>query len=121
VAVAGVSLLALSTVQGYHGYVLFAWLYGLCLGGFLYSLKMFTMERVRARHFTRTWGFVQSAEAIPVLLGVPITGSCSTCSAIPFQLQLELFLRPTVSRPVSLGIGPPFGILVQILSCSCFV
>nr|CAD7450324.1 unnamed protein product [Timema bartmani] len=70
----GVSLLALSTVQGYHGYVLFVWLYGVCLGGFLYSLKMFTMERVRARHFTRTWGFVQGAEAIPVLLGVPITG-----------------------------------------------
>lgn len=32
------------------------------------------MERVRARHFTKTWGFVQGAEAIPVLLGVPITG-----------------------------------------------
>ncbi|PNF28100.1 hypothetical protein B7P43_G12256 [Cryptotermes secundus] len=71
----GVSLLALSTVQGYHGYVLFVWLYGVCLGGFLYSLKMFTMERVRARYFTRTWGFVQGAEAIPVLLGVPITVS----------------------------------------------
>ncbi|KAJ9600051.1 hypothetical protein L9F63_009668, partial [Diploptera punctata] len=70
----GVSLLALSAVQGYHGYVLFVWLYGVCLGGFLYSLKMFTMERVRARYFTRAWGFVQGAEAIPVLLGVPITG-----------------------------------------------
>ncbi|XP_066994725.2 monocarboxylate transporter 4 [Anabrus simplex] len=70
----GVSLLALSTVQGYHGYVLFVWLYGVCLGGFLYSLKMFTMERVRTRHFTRAWSFVQGAEALPVLLGVPITG-----------------------------------------------
>ncbi|XP_069699986.1 monocarboxylate transporter 4 isoform X3 [Periplaneta americana] len=70
----GVSLLALSAVQGYHGYVLFVWLYGVCLGGVLYSLKMVTMERVRARHFTRAWGFVQGAEALPVLLGVPITG-----------------------------------------------
>ncbi|XP_067011576.2 monocarboxylate transporter 4-like [Anabrus simplex] len=70
----GVSLLALSAVQGYHGYVLFVWLYGVCLGGFLYSLKMFTMERVRTRHFTRAWSFVQGAEALPVLLGVPITG-----------------------------------------------
>jgi hypothetical protein len=26
-------------------------------------------------------------------------------------------LRPTVSRPVRLGIGPPYGILDQILSC----
>jgi hypothetical protein len=32
----------------------------------------------------------------------------------------EFFLRPTVSRPVSLGIGPPFGTLDQILSCSSF-
>jgi hypothetical protein len=37
------------------------------------------------------------------------------------ELELEFFLRPTVSRPVRLGIGPPFGTLDQILSCSCFV
>jgi hypothetical protein len=34
------------------------------------------------------------------------------------MLELELFLRPTVSRPVSLGIGPPFGTLDQMLPCS---
>jgi hypothetical protein len=34
------------------------------------------------------------------------------------ELELEFFLRPTVSRPVRLGIGPPFGILDQILACS---
>jgi hypothetical protein len=37
------------------------------------------------------------------------------------ELELEFILRPTVSRPVSLGIGPPFGTLNQILSCSSFV
>ncbi|XP_034242100.1 monocarboxylate transporter 11 [Thrips palmi] len=68
------SLLALGWVTGYHGYVLVTWLYGTSLGGTLYSLKMFTMERVRARYFSRTWGFVQSAQALPVLLGVPVTG-----------------------------------------------
>jgi hypothetical protein len=36
------------------------------------------------------------------------------------KLELEFFLRPTVSRPVHLGIGPPFGTLDQILSCSSF-
>lgn len=40
----------------------------------MYSLKMFTLERVRARHFTKAWSFVQGAEAIPILIGVPITG-----------------------------------------------
>jgi hypothetical protein len=36
------------------------------------------------------------------------------------ELQLEFFLWPTVSRPVRLGIGPPFGTLDHILSCSSF-
>jgi hypothetical protein len=31
---------------------------------------------------------------------------------------LGFFLRPTISLPVRLGIGPPFGILDQNLSCS---
>jgi hypothetical protein len=33
-------------------------------------------------------------------------------------LELEFFLRPTISRSVRLGIGPPFGTLDQILSFS---
>jgi hypothetical protein len=36
-------------------------------------------------------------------------------------MELEFFLRPTVSRPVSLGIGPPFGTLDQSLFSSSFV
>jgi hypothetical protein len=39
----------------------------------------------------------------------------------PHSLELEFFLRPTVSRPVRLGIGPPFGILDQSLFRSSFV
>jgi hypothetical protein len=39
---------------------------------------------------------------------------------IILELELELFLRPTVSRPVRLGIGPPFGTLDQMLSCTSF-
>jgi hypothetical protein len=30
------------------------------------------------------------------------------------ELELEFFLRPTDSRPVRLGIGPPFGVHDQI-------
>jgi hypothetical protein len=36
-------------------------------------------------------------------------------------LELEFILQSTVSRPVCLGIRPPFGTLDQILSCSSFV
>jgi hypothetical protein len=36
-------------------------------------------------------------------------------------LELEFFLLPTVSRPVSLGIGPPFWTLDQILALLFFL
>ncbi|KAK3923032.1 Monocarboxylate transporter 12 [Frankliniella fusca] len=71
----GLSMLALTAVRGsYHGYVLFAWIYGIFCGGYHYSLKMYTYERVRARNFARTWGFVQCSQAIPIAIGVPISG-----------------------------------------------
>jgi hypothetical protein len=41
-------------------------------------------------------------------------------SAGSVEVEVEVNLRPTVSRPVRLGIGPPFGTLDQILSCSSF-
>ncbi|XP_031827307.2 uncharacterized protein LOC116424707 isoform X2 [Nomia melanderi] len=75
VFVCGVCILALTAVQGnYHGYVMFAWIYGIFCGGYHYSLKMYTYERVRARNFARTWGFVQCSQAIPIAIGVPISG-----------------------------------------------
>ncbi|XP_050536933.1 monocarboxylate transporter 10-like isoform X3 [Daktulosphaira vitifoliae] len=71
----GISILALTTVNGdRQGYIMFAWVYGMFCGGYHYSLKMYTYERVRARNFARTWGFVQCSQAIPIALGVPISG-----------------------------------------------
>lgn len=67
-------MLALTSVQGYHGLVLFTWIYGIFLGGYMYSLKVYTYERVRARHFPRAWSFLQASQAIPLFLGVPLTG-----------------------------------------------
>ena len=61
-------------MEGYHGYLLFAWMYGACVGGLNFSLATFVLERSRIRHFARDWGFVQGARAIPLVLGVPIIG-----------------------------------------------
>jgi hypothetical protein len=53
-----------------------------------------------------------------------ITTTCYHITILEWQqqqlllLELEFSLLLTVSRPVSLGIGPPFGTLDQILSCS---
>ncbi|XP_044590451.1 monocarboxylate transporter 10 isoform X2 [Cotesia glomerata] len=75
VFICGICILALTTVQGnYYGYVMFTWIYGIFCGGYHYSLKMYTYERVRARNFVRTWGFVQCSQAIPIAIGVPISG-----------------------------------------------
>ena len=54
--------------------MLFAWLYGIFYGGYQYSLKMCTYEKVRARNFAKTWGFVQGSQALPMVIGVPVTG-----------------------------------------------
>lgn len=71
----GLCILALTAINGnYHGYVMFTWIYGIFCGGYHYSLKMYTYERVRARNFARTWGFVQCSQAIPIAIGVPISG-----------------------------------------------
>jgi hypothetical protein len=39
---------------------------------------------------------------------------------VKLLVEVEVNLRPTVSWPVRLGIGPPYGTLDQILSCSSF-
>ncbi|XP_067126098.1 monocarboxylate transporter 10-like isoform X1 [Centruroides vittatus] len=70
----GVSLLAFTALEEYNGYVLFVWIYGLFYGGYHYSLKMFTFEKVRARNFARAWGFVQWCQALPNVIGIPLTG-----------------------------------------------
>ena len=59
---------------GDSGYLVFVWVYGLFLGGYHYSLKMFVFQKVRARNFPSAWGFVQLSQALSVLVGVPITG-----------------------------------------------
>ncbi|XP_066258048.1 monocarboxylate transporter 10-like [Euwallacea similis] len=71
----GLSVLAFTVVNdNYHAYVMFAWIYGFFFGGYCYSLKMYTYERVRARHFSRTWGFVQFSQAVPIAIGIPLSG-----------------------------------------------
>ncbi|XP_012278934.1 monocarboxylate transporter 2 [Orussus abietinus] len=82
VALLGVAIaqVALGSVQDYRGLVLASGLYGASLGGALYSLKMLALERLRAKHFARSWALVQAAEALPILLGVPLTGYINASS-----------------------------------------
>lgn len=72
--ICGISILSLTAVKGYNGLVIFAWVYGCSLGGYNYALKVYTYERVRARHFPRAWSFIQCSQAIPLAVGVPLIG-----------------------------------------------
>lgn len=73
----GICTIGFTAIQGQrnlHGYILFVWIYGIFCGGYHYSLKMYTYERVRARNFARTWGFVQCSQSFPIAVGIPIAG-----------------------------------------------
>ena len=72
---AGIAILAFTAVEGYNGYVMFVWIYGIFCGGYNYTLKMYIYEKVRARNFARAWGFAQFAMSIPNLVGIPISGN----------------------------------------------
>lgn len=89
-------MLALVSVEGYHGYFLFAWMYGVFLGGFELTLKVYTFDRLRVRQFTRGWGFVQGIKALPYLFGIIISAyisqtSGSAKSGIFFSLGFVVF------------------------------
>jgi hypothetical protein len=50
-----------------------------------------------------------------------VNGCGLSATATEVEVEVEVNLRPTVSRPVRLGIGPPYGTIDQILSCSFFL
>lgn len=64
--------LAYPTLNGFHGYVLFVWVYGICHGGYLYSLKLCVFEKVRARNYSRTWSFMMWSQALPNFIGISV-------------------------------------------------
>ena len=72
--ICGITILALPTVQGYNGYAIFVWVYGIFIGGYNYALKMYVYQKVRARNFSWAWSYIQCSQAIPNLVGVSLTG-----------------------------------------------
>lgn len=53
----------------------------------MYSLKTFTFEKVRARNFSRAWGYIQCSHAIPMVIGVPLTGKCGSTLLLTNNIQ----------------------------------
>lgn len=70
----GFSFISINTAQDYNGFVLFTWMYGVPCGGIHYSLKMLVFEKIRAKSFSRAWAYVEWAQSLPALIGIPVTG-----------------------------------------------
>ncbi|GFY59206.1 uncharacterized protein TNIN_21841 [Trichonephila inaurata madagascariensis] len=112
----GLGFLSISAAQGYYGLVLFSWMYGVPCGGLHYSLKMLVFEKIRAKSFSRAWAYVEWAQSIPVLVGIPAAGYISSSStsrtgfffsaAFSFAGAAALFLNNLTSRyPLGRGRG----------------
>ena len=76
-------MLALASVEGYHGYLMFVWMYGLFVGGMEVALKVYCYERLRIKQNARGWGFIQGARALPTLIGLPITAHIAEATGDP--------------------------------------
>lgn len=67
------SLLLLASIylsDNHYSLILFVIVYGTLIGSFYYVHKMFVFEVIRAKN----WTWIQFAQSIPFLLGIPITG-----------------------------------------------
>lgn len=95
------SLVSFISLKDQSGYILFVWVYGFFYGGYMYSLKTFTFEKVRARNFSRAWGYIQCSHAIPMVIGVPLTGKCGrelSYTKTLHRIHWFIFLSITISE-----------------------
>ena len=70
----GITVLAFEAVDGFRGYLVSVWCFGVFYGGYTYSLNMYIYEKVHARNFGRARGFAQFAMVLPTLFGVTLSG-----------------------------------------------
>ena len=68
---------------------------------------MYIYEKVRARNFARAWGFAQCAMALPVLLGVPMSGNLLKSSSTSSILSTNETLTFEFSGYMNLWSGNP--------------
>jgi len=106
---AGLAVFALYIVKGLYGYLLACVLYGFCLGVFLYISKVLCYFLVSTKEFSRVWSCMEAAQAIPVLLGVSISGYINESYGKPgywFSLLLIISGGTLLSFLPAVEIGP---------------
>ncbi|XP_065584789.1 uncharacterized protein LOC136043799 [Artemia franciscana] len=73
---AGVAIISLGSHEGASAdsFFMFSFVYGFSMGAYSYALKLYVYEKVRARNFSRAWSFVQFAQGLPLMIGIPLSG-----------------------------------------------
>lgn len=66
------SILFMSFVMGYKNLCILSGLYGVGFGGFRFSFKMLALECIKT-NFSKIWSYIHGAEAMPILISVPLT------------------------------------------------
>ena len=97
----GITVLAFAAVDGFRGYVVFVWSFGIFFGGYTYSLKMYIYEKVRARNFIRAWGFTQFSMALPTLFGVTVSGEIKFL--VSCAIYIYIYIYKLVASLVLIG------------------
>ena len=98
--ICGITTCLLPLAEGSAGFLLFACVYGLSLGGYQYAIKMYLLERVKSRDFAQVWSLLQGAQSLPLTLGVPLISevngmlgdSLGFCAAGSFMILASLIL-----------------------------
>ena len=70
----GLFTLLLNIAEGYKGYALYAWGYGIFSGGFYYMIKVYTYELTTSKLMETAWGYMMFVWSIPILVGTPFAG-----------------------------------------------
>ena len=99
----------------------FVWVYGIFMGGYNYSLKMYVYQKVRARNFAKAWGYVQCSQALPNMFGIPLAGYINIGEA-GAQIRILIALELQISISISLfvfqaGAARPATTSVPAVSC----
>lgn len=72
IAIIAMSILFMSFVMGYKNLCILSGLYGFGFGSFRFSFKMLALECIKS-NFSKIWSYIHGAEAMPILISVPLT------------------------------------------------
>ena len=73
----GAVTLLFSLAHHFDGYALYVWAYGLCYGGYVYTVRMYMYELVTIKLSERTAVYVMFVQGLPAIFSIPFARKLS--------------------------------------------